>query len=684
MTFLPRPVRSLQSWVRAVPALPSRVSRSARAALPSRPGRAAPVDAEPADAAPDAASLDAAPDAAPDAASDAVPDAAVPATNLALSDERDDHTSGRDDHPSDPDDHASDPAADDVASAEPARTRAPRTPKLLTRIPRTRTTRTTRTPSTRTPRAGGRFRGNPLEVLLRGSLRAQMTVLVTVAGACLAILGATSVVQVISLSNVTEEVARTSSEVALPAARLRAQVERSSALIGQAAATDDVLVRYSLVDRLADNDEDVAASVAELSAHLEPEVIDPVVAIVDEARATRVVLMALFSKGDESFSPRYQKEYAPLVENIGLELENLDSTMNSRLEATVATATGSARRAIIIVVVAYAIGHIGTWLVARRVAGRIRRNVMDLQGSIEAMAEGDLTRAATVATRDEIGRAAESLNVARGALGVLLAGVRETTDLVIEGSGRVEAGTARADAAASTASSQAETVEGEAGEVTSSVATAVEGTDQLGVSIREIARSAAEAAQMASDAGGVTGATVATVLELERASEEIGEVVGAITRIAKQTNLLALNASIEAARAGVAGRGFAVVADEVKDLSLTTARQAQDIGERVGAIQAGTTETVRRIEEVRDMVARISDMQMTIASAVEQQTATSAELGGSMDRASTGADRIAEAITSVAAAARTSSEVAQSLRPETEQLAGAARGLRERVDAFVF
>ncbi|MGP7960221.1 methyl-accepting chemotaxis protein [Sanguibacter sp. A247] len=536
----------------------------------------------------------------------------------------------------------------------------------------------------RAPRAGKRPRGNPFESLLRGSLRAQMAVLVLVAGVCLAVLGVTSIVQVIGLSGATKEVARTSSEIALPAARLRAQVERSSALIGQAAATDDVLVRYTLVDQLGDNDDDVAATVAELKAHLEPAVIDPVIAIVEEAKATRVVLMALFSKGDETFPTRYQKEYAPLVEGIGQELENLDATMDERLAASVASSSASARRAIIIVIIAYLIGSAGTSLVAMGVARRIRRNVADLQGSIEAMADGDLTRAATVTTRDEIGRAAESLNAARASLGKLLAGVRETTDLVIDGAGRVESGTVRADAAASSASSQAGTVEGEAGEVTVSVATAVEGTDQLGVSIREISRSAAEAAQMASEAGGVTGATVATVLELERASEEIGAVVGAITRIAKQTNLLALNASIEAARAGVAGRGFAVVADEVKDLSLTTARQAQDIGERVGAIQAGTTETVRRIEEVRDMVARISDMQMTIASAVEEQTATSSELGGSMDRASASADRIAEAIASVAEAARTSSEVAQSLRPEAEQLAGAARGLRERVDAFVF
>lgn len=554
--------------------------------------------------------------------------------------------------------------------------------RLRDRLPRlrSRASRSQRSPSPEPDPRGRRFRG------LRGtaSLRAQMFVLVAVAGVALAVLGTASVVQVLALRDATKDVASTSIEVAMPAARLRAQVERSSALIGQAAATANVLQRFSLSDDLADNDEEVAASIAALREKLEPGVIDPVAEVVDQARAMRVRLMAIQKSEGEAFSTMYQDEYVPLIDTIGVELDALDVAIAAQLEEAVDASTARVRTSIIVVVLVYVAGTVGMWLVASRVAGRIRRNVAGLQGSIEAMASGDLTHETLVTSRDELGRAAAALDVARTALGQLLAGVRETTDLVLDGAGRVEAGTQRAGSAASSASSQAGAVVGEAGEVRASVVTAAEGTDQLGDSIREIARNAAAAAHMASDAGSVTETTVATVLELERASEEISEVVEAITRIAKQTNLLALNASIEAARAGAAGRGFAVVADEVKDLSLVTARQAQDIGDRVGAIQAGTAETVRRIEEVRDMVARISDMQTTIASAVEEQTATSAELTGSVSRASTGADRIADAIASVADAARTSSEVAQELRPEAEQLAGAARGLRERVDAFVF
>ncbi|WP_102510163.1 methyl-accepting chemotaxis protein [Sanguibacter massiliensis] len=554
--------------------------------------------------------------------------------------------------------------------------------RLRDRLPRlrSRASRSQPSPSPEPDPRGRGFRGRRSTA----SLRAQMFVLVAVAGVALAVLGAASVVQVLALRDATKDVASTSIEVTKPAARLRAQVERSSALIGQAAATANFMQRYSLSDDLADNDEEVAASIAALREKLEPGVIDPVAEVVDQARATRVRLMANQKREDEVFSTMYQDEYVPLIDTIGVELDALDVAMAAQLEEAVDASTARARTSIIVVVLVYVAGTVGMWLVASRVAGRIRRNVAGLQGSIEAMASGDLTHETLVTSRDELGRAAAALDVARTALGQLLAGVRETTDLVLDGAGRVEAGTQRAGSAASSASSQAGAVVGEAGEVRVSVVTAAEGTDQLGDSIREIARSAAEAAHVAETAGGITEAAVETVLALDRASEEIGEVVDAITRIAKQTNLLALNASIEAARAGVAGRGFAVVADEVKDLSVMTARQAQDIGDRVGAIQAGSAETVRRIEEMRDMVTRISDMQMTIASAVEEQTATSAELGGSVGRAAAGTDRITDAITSVADAARTSSEVAQALRPEVEQLADAARGLRERVDAFVF
>ncbi len=146
--------------------------------------------------------------------------------------------------------------------------------------------------------------------------------------------------------------------------------------------------------------------------------------------------------------------------------------------------------------------------------------------------------------------------------------------------------------------------------------------------------------------------TNATVSSLGESSAEIGNVVKVITSIAEQTNLLALNATIEAARAGEAGKGFAVVANEVKELAQETARATEDIARRVEAIQSDTTGAVDAINRISAIIERINDFQTTISSAVEEQTATTAEMSRNVTEASTGAVQIAKNIAGVAQAAR--------------------------------
>jgi methyl-accepting chemotaxis protein len=204
----------------------------------------------------------------------------------------------------------------------------------------------------------------------------------------------------------------------------------------------------------------------------------------------------------------------------------------------------------------------------------------------------------------------------------------------------------------------------------------------MNASIRETSRSATEAATIANSAVRVAETTNITVSKLGDSSVEIGKVVKVINSIAEQTNLLALNATIEAARAGEAGKGFAVVANEVKELAKETAKATEDISLRIETIQNDTEGAVLAIKQITDIINQISDVSGTIASAVEEQTATTGEIGRSIREAAQGSTDIVKRVLSVAQAADSTMKGASNSQSAADKLSRLAETLQNVVGRF--
>ena len=362
-------------------------------------------------------------------------------------------------------------------------------------------------------------------------------------------------------------------------------------------------------------------------------------------------------------------------------IATLAATENAEAERSVAAAVSdyrSARKETIALLSAGLLLALILTVWTSRLVARQRNSVAQ---ALLALGDGDLGHRAEVQSRDEMGAMAVAVNRASAAIRdtveVLAAGARQLG----ENGNRLTTVTGRIGESAQATSNQANVVTGAASDVSANVQAVAAGADEMGASIEEIARNANEAARVAGEAVGVAEATNQAVSKLGASSTEIGNVVKVITSIAEQTNLLALNATIEAARAGDAGKGFAVVAGEVKDLAQETARATEDISRRVEAIQADTTVAVSAIGEISQVIARINDYQLTIASAVEEQTATTATMTRSVGDAASGTSEIAATIGTVAAAAAETSQTlaeANAIVGELGQLAGELQSAMKR------
>ena len=206
--------------------------------------------------------------------------------------------------------------------------------------------------------------------------------------------------------------------------------------------------------------------------------------------------------------------------------------------------------------------------------------------------------------------------------------------------------------------------------------------EEMSASIKEISRSSADAASKSQQALQRASSTNHTIELLGASSKEIGNVIKVISSIAQQTNLLALNATIEAARAGEAGRGFAVVANEVKELAKQTALATEDITVKIEALQRDSNASVGAIKDISSHIESLNSIAASIATAVEEQNATTNEVSRVVQESAKGVGRIAEVITVVSKSTSQNSEGSSQALTAIQSLSDLTERLNRLIDVL--
>lgn len=285
------------------------------------------------------------------------------------------------------------------------------------------------------------------------------------------------------------------------------------------------------------------------------------------------------------------------------------------------------------------VGEVAKWF--NIFVNKIRKMIQDVQQDIQKLSlsssnlksiSGEMAKKTDVMAlqADVVDQAAEKTSLSIKNMAAAAEQVSSQVSTVSDSSESLASNMDNIGSATSVISNNLNTVAGAAEEMSHAVNNVATSIEEMYASLNEVAKNSGRGADMTGDASEKADETSNIVNALGDAAKEIGDVVDLIKGIAAQTNLLALNATIEAAGAGDAGKGFAVVANEVKELARQTAGATEEIREKVEGMQNNTNAAVNAIGDIVTSISEINTIMSTIASAVEEQTATTNEISKSI------------------------------------------------------
>lgn len=301
---------------------------------------------------------------------------------------------------------------------------------------------------------------------------------------------------------------------------------------------------------------------------------------------------------------------------------------------------------------------------------------------MESMAQGNLTVSASAEVRNEAGRLLEAASKAAASLRELLTGTSRRFQELAASSEQLLGVSNGLNDGANKTHDQIEAMRNRTQAVNQQVQSVAAATEEMGVCIQEIAQNAQAAANQSTTAAGEAETVTQGLSEVTQASGKIEDILLVIQRIAEQTHLLALNSSIEAARAGEAGKGFNVVAHEIKELSHSTSEATAQIQQRISNLRGSVEGMTGKMGTLRSEVLSMRDRIGAIATAIEEQTNTTREIGRNIETTAQASQAIEDGAHQVENITRTSKDRAGEARSAAEALRMLSSDMEKAMKAF--